>query len=393
MRILLFFNFLTVTHAFAVVGGKGKGSSSLQKQRRESIVKLAAKHTIYDFPVSNNGARCRIILDKKGIPESEVTIGSPGDIGGHKSDEYLKINPQGKVPALICEEDGLEIPESDTISRYLLSKYSNLGPTFQPDNPISNLIARYHDMYLTIIQGCLYKAEPPFGPFGTRKDALNEYMKQLKVIEDLIVDRNGMYLCGEEVSLADATLFPSMVFAKHMLPKFDVSMDKIPKINQWYDNMIQNDSSFAKVAEEILNVLKGSWDANGRWDKIMLAGVRDTEPETIFDKIIAGEIPSAIVRQDDKILAFKDINPAAPAHVLVIPKDRAGLSRLTKSSNEHIEILGRLMVTAGEIANDKSLGFGDGARIVINDGPDAGQEVPHLHVHVLGGRQLTWPPG
>ena len=115
------------------------------------------------------------------------------------------------------------------------------------------------------------------------------------------------------------------------------------------------------------------------WDNIWLAGSRDTEPGTLFDKIVAKEIPASIIKEDDKILAFKDINPAAPAHVLVIPKDRDGLTRLSKSTPEHYEILGRLMVAAGEIAKDESLGFGDGARIVINDGKAAGQEVFHLH--------------
>jgi diadenosine tetraphosphate (Ap4A) HIT family hydrolase len=124
-----------------------------------------------------------------------------------------------------------------------------------------------------------------------------------------------------------------------------------------------------------------------------LAGVRDEAPATLFDKIIAGEIPAAVVKEDNKILAFKDINPAAPAHIIVIPKDRSGLTNLRKASPEHIEILGRLMVAAGEISNDVELGFGDGARIVVNDGPDGGQEVMHLHVHVLGGRAMTWPPG
>jgi histidine triad (HIT) family protein len=108
---------------------------------------------------------------------------------------------------------------------------------------------------------------------------------------------------------------------------------------------------------------------------------------------VSRDIPATIVKEDSKILAFKDINPAAPAHVLVIPKDRNGLSSVRKSSPDHIEILGRLLVAAGEIANDSSLGFGDGARIVINDGPDGGQEVSHIHVHVLGGRQMNWPPG
>jgi len=99
------------------------------------------------------------------------------------------------------------------------------------------------------------------------------------------------------------------------------------------------------------------------------------------------------VKEDDKMIAFKDIIPAAPAHVLVIPKDRNGLTQLSKATNEQSEILGHLMVAAGEIAADESLGFGSGARIVVNDGKAAGQEVFHLHIHVLGGREFTWPPG
>ena len=115
---------------------------------------------------------------------------------------------------------------------------------------------------------------------------------------------------------------------------------------------------------------------------------------SIFSKIIAGEIPATVVKEDDKIMAFKDINPAGPAHVLVIPKQRNGLTRLSKAMPDHTDILGRLMVAAAEIARDETLGFGDGARIVVNDGKElAGQEVFHLHVHVIGGRAFTWPPG
>ena len=135
------------------------------------------------------------------------------------------------------------------------------------------------------------------------------------------------------------------------------------------------------------------WDSNGRWDDIWLAGARDMAPSTLFDKIVAGEISATIVKEDHKIMAFKDINPAAPGHILVIPKDRDGLTRLNKARNDHIDILGRLLVAAGEIAKDESLGFEEGARIVINDGEIAGQEVFHLHVHVLGGRAFAWPPG
>lgn len=185
-----------------------------------------------------------------------------------------------------------------------------------------------------------------------------------------------------------------MIFAKYMLPKFGVPVEEaLPaKINKWYEGIIQSDDTFRKVYDEIMEGLL-KWEDNKRWDNIWFAGLQDNEPSTIFDKIIAGDIPATIVKDTPKVLAFKDINPIAPAHVLVIPKDRSGLSSLRKATHDHAEILGLLLVTAAEIANDESLGFGDGARIVINDGNDGGQEVPHLHIHVLGGRQLTWPPG
>ena len=352
---------------------------------------VTAKRTLYDMPVSNNGARCRIILYKKEIPETEVAIVSPGELGGLKSDAYLAINPEGKMPAMICTETNLKLGESDTISRYLMTTFASQGPSFQPDNPASNLIARIHDMYLTTVQGCMYKA-PPFRMFPDRNDALAEYQKQLQVIANLMQDDGSTYLCGSEVSYADATVFPSLVFARHMLPKFGVEPALPAKLEAWFQKIKFADPVFARVHDEIMGAL-AAWDERGRWDTILGAGLRDEEPSTIFDKILSKEIPSTVVKEDDKILAFKDINPAAPAHVLVIPKDRKALTRLNKASAEHVDILGRLMVAAAEISKDESLGFGDGARIVINDGPDGGQEVSHLHVHVLGGRKLGWPPG
>jgi diadenosine tetraphosphate (Ap4A) HIT family hydrolase/glutathione S-transferase len=382
-------------------------SSSLQMSSSSTSISSSSKHVLYDVPVSNNGARCRIILYKKNIPESEVAIVSPMDLGGLKSEAYLKINPLGKMPALVICHDSTEasssgglqyIAESDTIARYLMSTYANIGPSFQPDNAKSNLIARLHDMYLSTIQGCMYKATGPFGIYGTRQDALSEYSKQLQVMEDLIIDDDNsgsIYLCGADVSLADATLFPSCVFAMHMLPKFGINPPLPPKMTKWFNTVKDQDLVFGRVFVEISTAL-AKWDENNRWQGILGAGWRDgAEPPTLFDRIIRGEIPASIVKNDDKVMAFKDINPAAPAHVLVIPKHRNGLTRLTKAtSGEHTEILGQLLVTAAEIARNKELGFGDGgARIVINDGPDGGQEVMHLHVHVLGGRSMTWPPG
>jgi histidine triad (HIT) family protein len=205
-----------------------------------------------------------------------------------------------------------------------------------------------------------------------------------------MADGDGIYLCGSEVSLADATLFPTLVFANYMLPKFGYTPALPVKLSKYFNDVRAQDAVFAKVHDEIMDVLVNSWEeTNHRWDSIWLAGLKDTDPATIFDKIIAGEIPASVVKEDDHILAFKDINPMAPAHILVIPKDRNGLTRINRATPEHTNILGRLLVAAGEIAKDETLGFGDGARIVINDGPDGGQEVMHLHLHVLGGKKLN----
>jgi histidine triad (HIT) family protein len=110
----------------------------------------------------------------------------------------------------------------------------------------------------------------------------------------------------------------------------------------------------------------------------------------LFCKIVRREIPSQIVFENDHALAFKDIRPAAPTHVLVIPKRHIpGIHEATPSDGA---MLGELVLAARKAAEDLGLAEG-GYRIVVNQGPDAGQSVFHLHVHVLGGRQLAWPPG
>jgi glutathione S-transferase len=118
-------------------------------------------HILFDLPVSNNGARCRIILYKKNISQEQVEIISPVTLGGLKTPEYLARSPLGLMPCLSLQKDhasGIKhIVESDTIARYLMSEYSNMGPSFLPENPRSNLIARWHDMYLQTIQGCLVR--------------------------------------------------------------------------------------------------------------------------------------------------------------------------------------------------------------------------------------------
>ncbi len=111
---------------------------------------------------------------------------------------------------------------------------------------------------------------------------------------------------------------------------------------------------------------------------------------TIFTKIINKEIPADIVYEDDICLAFKDINAQAPVHLLVIPKKEIESMATVKESDK--EILGHLMLKASQIAEEQGLSE-SGYRLVANTNGDGGQSVYHLHIHILGGRKLTWPPG
>jgi histidine triad (HIT) family protein len=111
--------------------------------------------------------------------------------------------------------------------------------------------------------------------------------------------------------------------------------------------------------------------------------------DCLFCKIIAGTIPSKKVYEDDKVFAFEDINPGAPTHVLIIPKRH--LAGLDKATAEDAELLGYMQLIAAQIGRDS--GIEDGYRTVLNVGPRSGQSVFHIHLHILGGRDLKWPPG
>ncbi len=113
---------------------------------------------------------------------------------------------------------------------------------------------------------------------------------------------------------------------------------------------------------------------------------------TLFEKIIAREIPAQIVYEDDLSLAFKDINPQAPIHVLIIPKK--AIPRVGEAVADDQAILGNLLLVAGKVATQLGVNSTDkGFRLVINNGRNGGEAVPHLHVHLLAGRDLSWPPG
>ncbi len=111
--------------------------------------------------------------------------------------------------------------------------------------------------------------------------------------------------------------------------------------------------------------------------------------DCLFCKIIEGKIPSKKVYEDDRVYAFEDINPGAPTHALIVPKKH--IEGLNKATAEHESILGYMQLVAAQIGHER--GIEDGYRTVLNVGPRSGQSVFHIHLHILGGRDLKWPPG
>jgi histidine triad (HIT) family protein len=115
-----------------------------------------------------------------------------------------------------------------------------------------------------------------------------------------------------------------------------------------------------------------------------------TDPDCLFCKIVGGQIPATIVHRGGRVTAFRDINPQMPTHVLIVPNQH--LANTEALGPEHDALVGEVVRTAREIAQQEGLGE-RGYRLVINTGPDALNSVPHLHVHMLGGRTMSWPPG
>ena len=112
--------------------------------------------------------------------------------------------------------------------------------------------------------------------------------------------------------------------------------------------------------------------------------------KTLFERIIARELTATLVYEDDQVVAFQDIRPQAPVHILIVP--RKPIPRIAEAKPEDQQVLGQLLLKAAEVASKLGL-TQSGYRLVFNNGPDGGEAVPHLHCHILGGRQMGWPPG
>ncbi len=112
--------------------------------------------------------------------------------------------------------------------------------------------------------------------------------------------------------------------------------------------------------------------------------------KTLFEKICDREIPADIIHEDELCVCFRDISPQAPVHLLLVP--RKPIPRIAEAADEDRDLIGHLFLTAGRIAREQGIAE-NGFRLVVNNGPDGGEAVPHLHIHILAGRRLEWPPG
>jgi len=173
---------LTHRHRLRVGCVLGSGLSTGHIMAASSSSDPAA--TLYDMPISNHGARVRYAIYAKDI-QDVVHIVSPNELGGLKGEEYLKRNPQGKMPLLVLA-DGTALPESEIIVQYLLDAYADRGPSLKPDDAVSRAkaayVCRHHDMYIASVQGCMYRAMPSTEARATQ---LAELYKQLCVLESL----------------------------------------------------------------------------------------------------------------------------------------------------------------------------------------------------------------
>ena len=251
-----------------------------------STITMSTKDILFDMPVSNHGARVRMIIQSKGI-QQYVDIKQPSDLGGLKSVDYLKLNPQGKMPLLLSEPNQYPIVESDCIARYLLEKYHDHGPSFIPSHimqrSLSDQICRVLDLYISPVQGSMYKASgTSFSIYGTsRSEALMELKRQLHVIETLLTTfehhypqlSSNTYLCSDEISLADVSLYPTIIFCVFMLPQiigWDVSVFLGPRLQQWWNFMNSGEVPIAIVVRKEIEIVLHAWKDSGRFDPIAM---------------------------------------------------------------------------------------------------------------------------
>ena len=295
---------LAQTRAF-----RARRAGAVASRARRSVAPSASsKPTLYDVPVSNNGARVRLLLYWKGL-ERDFRIENPSVLGGLKSEAYLELNPQGKMPLLVVPSsipggDGdapmdapfmMALPESEVIAQYVLHKYADVGPLLIPEDPdqraLASLITRVHDVYIAPVQGCMYRGPMPV---EKRAEDLQTVKKQMDVVERVFADAartrsqslksgndvqedDGPFVCGSQPCFADAALFPTYVFLERILPRYfgwDDVFAKRPRTKKWFHAMCA-DAGGERVLGEIRAGLD-DWHDAGRWETTgVLEAVKD----------------------------------------------------------------------------------------------------------------------
>ena len=233
-----------------------------------SSASASAQHTLYTVPVSNFGARVKLVLAWKGVPESDVRVAHVSELGGLRSDAYRALNPQCKMPLLVLP-DGRALPESEVIVGYLLQRFAERGPSLLPvgaeARAFASLAVRLHDVYLGPVQGCMYKEMAA----EQRSVQLAELWRQLDVLEGCLA-AGGPFVAGAERSFADAALYPSFCFYTHILPRHlgwggGVFAGR-PRLAAWWAVM-GGDAQAAEVGAGIAGGL-AKWEEDGRWGKV-----------------------------------------------------------------------------------------------------------------------------
>ena len=247
-----------------------------------SDVSTKTKVSLYTTPVSNDGARCRYLAKRKELPEELFQICSPKDFGGLKTEEYLKLNPLGKMPMLLIEDSNNNstntLFESAIISEYLAEKFSSHGPSFLPSTPEgrakARLIAQLLDVYIGPHHLYMYKPIE-----GDRVEGVNKMKAGFDAIEH-VLDKNGPYALGRELSIADCCLWGNWAFYDFMLPTFFGwnPIEGRPKLQAWREKMGNESNAAREVYTSVFEALGGWWD-NGRWNKLGMQPI--TEKPTI----------------------------------------------------------------------------------------------------------------
>lgn len=223
---------------------------------------------LYSLPVSNYSARCRFIIYAKEIP---IEIRSPPV--GLKSEEYRKINPLGKVPALYLEDSNTTIFESEVINEYLIDKYMHVSPSFIPKTAekraLARLSSRLYDLYIGPYQYGLYRDVTR----EERQKCFELGRKGIQVLESVI--QAAPFVAGERISLGDVALFPSLLFWVYLAPRYYDwdPLENLPKLSGWFHFMKTESSAAEKVYLQVMQGLQ-TWENNGRFEKMGLKPIR-----------------------------------------------------------------------------------------------------------------------